>query len=43
MYGVVCIMLSGNKFIAYLVMLTKFAFILVGSRKVASCSDDLEL
>ena len=33
---------SGNKFIAYLVMLTKFAFILVGSGKVARLYDDLK-
>ena len=32
----------GNKFIAYLVMLTKFAFILVGSGKVASLYDDFK-
>ena len=33
---------SGNKFIAYLVMLTKFTFILVGSGKVASLYNDLK-
>ena len=34
---------SGNKFIAYLVMLPKFVFILVGLGKVASLYDDFKL
>ena len=34
---------SGNKFIAYLVMLPQFVFILVGLGKVASLYDDFKL